>query len=151
MSCIKPALIRKYIDKAASAKETETVVNHLAACRECTARFNDLQRQAKRVKNAMNILPGDDIAVPAFIAPLRISKRPAPRRRNRYIIRIVAASVLICLVMAVMFTPKTPAQQQIVVVHTADREINANQTVTKQQLVINIIDANRQVTTYPLK
>ncbi|MEI6682139.1 MAG: hypothetical protein WCO44_05905 [Bacteroidota bacterium] len=151
MSCIKPVVIRKYIDKAASAKEIETVVKHLAACRECAARVNELQRQAELVKNTMNILAEDEVAVPGFIAPVRISRSLAAPRRNRYALSFMAASVLLCLVMAVVFTLRTPAQQQIVVVHTADREINANQTVTKQQMVINVIDANRKVTSYPLK
>ena len=151
MSCIKTELIQKYIDKAASAKETETVGKHLAVCRECTARLAEMQRRAGEVKKALNILAGDEVAIPGFIAPVGISKTSETAGIKRYVFALLAASALIFAVMTVVFKLETRTSQQIVVVHPAGREINANQTVTKQQMVINIIDANGKVTAYPLK
>jgi hypothetical protein len=149
MSCIKTDLIQKYIDKAASEKETGTVRKHMAVCRECTARLNELQHRADEVKKALNILVCDEGVIPVFTAPVGISKTLETTRTKRYVLSLIAASVLICVVVAVMFNLETPTRQQIVFVHTVDREINANQTVTKQQMVINIIDTNGKVTTYP--
>ena len=151
MSCIKTELIQKYIDKAASEKEVETVEKHLAVCEECTNRITILQHRADGVKKALNILGRNEVAIPGFIAPTRISKSPEAIRLKRSALRLLAASVLICLILAVLFTRKAPARQEIVAVHTNDREINANQTVTKQEMVINIIDADSKVTSYPLK
>ena len=149
MSCIKTDLIQKYIDKAASEKEIDTVGKHLVVCRECTTRLNELQHRADEVKKALNILVSDEVAIPGFIAPMGISKTLETTKTKRYVLSLFAASVLICVVVAVIFNLKTLTQQQIVVVHTVAREINANQTVTKQQMVINIIDANGKVTTSP--
>ena len=151
MSCIKKELFQRYIDKAASGKETEAIGNHLAVCRECTTRLTELQHSADEVKKALNILVSDEVTIPGFIAPVRIPKVPEATRVKRHALSLIAASVLICIVLAVMFAMKTPARQQIVVMHTVDREINANLTVAKQQLVINVIDANMKVTVYQLK
>jgi hypothetical protein len=149
MNCIKMDLIQKYIDKAASEKEIDTVRKHLAVCRECTARLTAVQQRADVVKKALNILSDDEIPIPGFITPVGISKTLEAPRMNRYVVNLFAASVMICVVIAVIFTMKTKTQQQLVVVHTVGREINANQTVAKQQMVINIIDANGKITTYP--
>ena len=149
MSCIKTDLIQKYIDKAASEKEIDTVGKHMAVCRECTTRLNELQHCADEVKKALNILVCDEVTIPVFIAPTGISKTLETTKTKRYVLSLFAASVLICVVVAVIFNLKTRTQQQVVVVHTVAREINANQTVTKQQMVINIIDANGKVTTSP--
>ncbi|MEI7725951.1 MAG: hypothetical protein WCK09_12660 [Bacteroidota bacterium] len=149
MSCIKTDLIQKYIDKAASEKEIEIVDKHITVCRECADRLTELQRRSDVVKKALNILIGDDVSIPGFIAPVGILKTPETKRRKRYVISLVAASAMIFAVMAVVFKLETRSSPQIVVVHTVDREINANQTAAKQQMVINIIDANGKVTSYP--
>jgi hypothetical protein len=149
MNCIKTDLIQKYIDKAASEKEIDTIRKHMALCRECITRLNELQHRADEIKKALNILVSDQVAVPGFIAPTGISKSLGATRMRRYVLSLFAASVLICVVVAVMFNLKTRTRKQIIVLHTVTREINANQTVTKQQIVINIIDANGKVTTYP--
>ncbi|MCX6244272.1 MAG: zf-HC2 domain-containing protein [Bacteroidetes bacterium] len=149
MSCIKTDLIQKYIDKAGTEKETDTVRKHIAVCRECNARLTELQHRADEVKKALNILVSDEVAIPGFIEPVGISKTPETTRIKKYVISLAAASVLICIGMAVMFNLKTPKRQQIVVVHTVDREINANQTAAKQKMEINIIDVNGKVTSYP--
>ncbi len=151
MRCIKTDLILKYMDKAATEKEAASVEKHLAVCRECTSRLTEMQQRGEAVREALNLLVGEDVAVPAFFAPAGIPESMAAKRRKIYVLGFVATSVLICLVITVMFTLKTPSQRQIIVVQTVDREINANQTVTKQQMVINIIDDDRKVTSSPLK
>jgi len=149
MSCIKKDLIQKYIDKSASEKEIDTVGKHIAVCRECTARLAELQHRSEEVKKALNILVSDEVAIPGFVAPPGISETLEAKRIKRYVISLSAASVLICVVMAVLLNLNLRPQKQIVVVHTVDREINANQTAAKQQMVINIIDANGKVTSSP--
>ncbi|MEI7662611.1 MAG: hypothetical protein WCK34_10445 [Bacteroidota bacterium] len=151
MSCIKKEVFQRCIDSAASEEETEAARKHLAVCRECTDQLAALQHRSDEVKKALNILVSEEVPIPGFIAPARIPNVLAATRLRRYALSLVAASVLAGIVLAVVFTVKTPARQQIVVMHTVDREINANQTITKQQLVINVIDANMKVTVYQLK
>jgi hypothetical protein len=53
--------------------------------------------------------------------------------------------------MVILFQSKTPPQQEIVVIHSCDQEINANKPVTQQQMVIQIIDNGGKITEYPLR
>ncbi len=149
MNCIKTDLIQKYIDRAATVKEADTVEKHIAVCRECSARLTELRHRADEVKKALNILVNNEVSIPGFIASVGKTKTREAKRIKRYVFSLFAASVLIFLVMAIVITLNTRTQQQMVVVHTVDREINANHTVTEQLVEINIIDANGKVTTSP--
>jgi anti-sigma factor RsiW len=149
MSCIKAELIQKYIDKAASDAEIAMVDRHLTVCPGCSARVTELQRRSEKVRKALNLLVNDDIAVPGFIAPPGRSKIREVMQRKKLILRLSAASVLICVFLAVMFTLKTRTTQRIVAVHSVDREIDANRTITQQPMVINVIDADGKVTQLP--
>ena len=151
MNCIKSELIQKYIDKAASDTEIARIEKHLTVCPGCNARLAEFQRRSEKVRTALNLLVNHDIAVPRFIAPLGISKNREVIPRKRLILSLSAASVLIFVFLAVMFSLKTQTRQQIVIMRTVDREIDANRTITQQPMVINVIDADGKVTQLPCK
>jgi anti-sigma factor RsiW len=151
MSCIKTELIRKYIDREASGQEIAVVEKHLAVCPECTARLTRMQRHSGQVKKALDLLVNEDVSVPGFIAPVQRTKIREVSQRKILIFSLSAACALICIVTVALFSLKIRTPQQIVVVPSVDREINANLTVTQQQMVINVIDANGKVTEFPIK
>jgi predicted anti-sigma-YlaC factor YlaD len=151
MNCIKSELIQKYIDKAASEEEMVMVKTHLAICPECTAQLTEMHQRSERIKKAMNLLVSDDKTVPGFIKPMKSLQIREVTQRKRLISSLSAACVLICIVMVILFSSKTRPQQEIVVIHSCDQEINANKTVTQQEMEIQVIDNDGKITQYPLK
>ncbi|MGA3013736.1 MAG: hypothetical protein ABSD71_06845 [Bacteroidales bacterium] len=151
MNCIKQELIQKIIDKVASEEEIVKVETHLTVCPKCTSRLAEMQHRSYRIKEAMNLLVSDDIAVPGFIKPRKTLRIREETQRKKLIFSLSAACVLICIVMVILFQSKTPPQQEIVVIHSCDQEINANKPVTQQQMVIQIIDNGGKITEYPLR
>ena len=151
MNCIKPELIQKYIDKAASEEEIVIVKTHLTVCQKCTARLTEMQHRSERIKKAMNLLACEDITIPGFIKPRTSLRIRAVTQRKRLIFSLSAACVLICIVMVILFYQKPQPQQEIVVIHSCDQEINANKTVTQQEMVIQVIGNDGKITEYPLR
>ena len=151
MSYIKPELIQKYIDRATTEKENTGIEQHLAVCPECTSRVAEMEVRAKNIRNAMNLLAGEETAIPAFVTPREFAKTRTISQRRRLLYGLSAACALVLAVTAIVFNQTTRSPQNIVVVHSIDREIDANRTVTQQSMEINVIDADGKVTRYPLK
>jgi anti-sigma factor RsiW len=151
MNCIKTELIQKYIDQAASRKEINWVRKHLEVCPECNTRLTEIQLRSDRINKVINLLVDENLAVPQFIAPSKPLRIRQETQRKRLILSLSAACILICIVTSIFFHWRTQLQQEILIVQPIDREINANQTVTQQQLGIIVIEKDGKITQYPLR
>jgi hypothetical protein len=150
MNCIREELIQKYVDKAASEAEIARIVTHLSGCPKCRGRVAAFQQRSEGIKKAINLLVPGNIDITGYQIPAGMPKTRRSTGRIRTIIGLSAAFVLILmLVTALLFLKPGPVQETIII-HTADAEIDANRTITQQPTVINIIDANGQITQIPI-
>ena len=138
MKCINNEIIQKYIDKEASLKEIAWVEQHIAICEACAGRLIILQKRAEKINVLLNNSVSHDISIPAFV-PVEDVKTKHFISRKKIIVSIAAASIVL-FVLIVPHSKNTDDDKQITILYSFDQEVDANQPITKQEMVINVID-----------
>lgn len=145
MKCIKLSLIQKYIDGEASSKEIVSIENHLSNCEICEGKINQRKSLAMDIKRAINHQTIKVKDIPSF----KGIDQPIKRRiiSGREILYILSAACSIGI--ALLFTIKKPIQEnKASIIYSMGNEIDANKPVSKQQLIIQVIDENGTVSEY---
>lgn len=149
MSCLSSSIIQKYIDGEASLMEATMVETHLVACGACSLKVADGRRSAANLKSALDILvPDDAIKVPVFNVPAK--KRSLPTAK--VLILVVSAACILAFILMVPYFRNHKAQEQITLVHCIEQqEVDANRSISEQQIVINVIDKDGRVTEFSIE
>ena len=148
MSCIDTDLIQKYIDDEATPEEVVLIENHLKQCKTCTTKIRHQQKLAAQVKNTLNLLTEEDVAIPEFEVPqLRKKKRPISRR----LIYGVAAACAVLSLLILLPNREPVAENGEYFMQLVEQEYDANRTVSEQELIIEIIDPEGNITEYYLE
>lgn len=149
MTCIKPELIQKYIDRETTAHESLFIEEHLKNCATCRQKVEARRNLAQLVVNTVNNLVKEHESVPAFV-PVR--KIPGGRfwDKRRIIYGLSAACVLL-LIMVTVIRTRTRERWHVNIVNTIGPDVDANKPITKQDMIINIIDQEGNVTELKLE
>ncbi len=149
MICIKAELIQKYIDKETTVQESLFIEEHLKHCETCRQKVEARRKLAKFVVNSVNNLVQNHESVPAFV-PVR--KIPGSRFwiKKRIIYGLSAACVLL-LVMFTIIRTRNSEPWHVNIVNTIGPEVDANKPITQQEMIINIIDQEGNVTELKLE
>ncbi len=148
MSCIKDKTIQKYIDAEASREEIIRIEKHIAMCERCAQKINHQKDLAQFIKSTINLLSEND----PEIREIKISTDTVKKKlhsRKSYIYSIAAA----CILLIVLFTYRNKRPEypyETTVVNNFDWEVDANKTITQQQLVLQVIDPEGNITEYPI-
>ena len=149
MSCIDADLIQKYIDEELTPEEVVMIENHLKQCKTCRTEVGNQQKLVAHVKNRLNLLAEEDFDIPVFKIPQLPKKKPTITSR-RIIYSVAAACAVILLL--IIFPKKEPvAENNEFFMQHGEYEYDANRTISEQELIIEIIDPEGNLTEYYLE
>jgi hypothetical protein len=144
MKCISEALIQKYIDKEATAKEVTFIKNHISGCASCSRKIEEYRESAKDIKRLIGLLDEKEIEVPEFNRPVP-QKNITPAKLKIFMYSAVAASILILFL---VLTQKQKSDIEIIYSYDLESEFNANLPVSDQDMVIQIMDSEGNLLNY---
>ena len=149
MNCISNDIIQKYVDNEASSEEVKQVEQHISACEKCASKVAQQKQLALNVKDALDLLVEKETDIPAFKKPLNIQTK----KHSRYIKRFIYSASAACLMLFFLLLLKSNRkyEQPTLVMQTTTEDYDANQPLSKQNLVIEIIGSDGCVTKYYLE
>jgi len=149
MNCIHDDIIQKYIDQEASPKEVTFVENHITNCNKCVKRIKNQRRLATDIKKTINLLAEDTIKIPKFEIPSNnLKKHFLTTKRLSY---IISAACILLFVIVINQKKEMKNDDEIILEFGTDIVVDANLPVSRFPLVINIIDANGNISKYYLE
>ncbi|MGF1587096.1 MAG: anti-sigma factor family protein [Bacteroidales bacterium] len=143
MRCIKTEIIQKYIDGEISPEETALIEEHISDCEKCAAAVEQQKRMSDGIIKAINLFALDNKEIPAFVAPSVGLKKPL-KTIKRAAFYISAACILLFIL---LILPKGVPENhhQISIIHSIGPEVDANKPVTRQEIVVYVIDENGNI------
>jgi len=149
MSCINSELIQVYIDGEATPKQVLMIEKHIAFCRKCAERINHQQKLASGVKSAVHLLTEDAVQIPQMAIHQGAVKKRSITGKN--LIYIISAACILLFIF-INIPNKTPADlNEITIVSGNEWEVDANRPLSGQQLILNVIDTEGNVTEYLIR
>lgn len=147
MSCIKNEMVQKYIDGEARPEEVARVECHIAGCETCATKVNRQRKLVSGIRKVMNPDREFKMETPAFDTHI------IPSRKTVYTIkRLIYELSAACLLVFILIVSQNKLSNLKTEITTITPgfavEIDANQPVTKQNMVITIIDPEGTVTEY---
>ena len=149
MSCITNELIQKYIDGETNLEEHVSVKDHLANCEFCEKKLIAQQNRVIDIKKTLNLLSENTIEIPPMILPLQVNRRRLVLKR-RLIYALSAACVLLFFVM-IFPTNRDLKKNEITMLHAFDEDFDANLPISKQKMIINVVDPTGKVSEFHLE
>lgn len=150
MSCINLIQIQQYIDNELPDKDRAQIEQHISACANCSALLIKQQQRTERMKEMLNTLVPKNIEVPAFTSAANATKARTLSMRKKIIYSISAACMAL-LVAGVCYILQDKRTDTVYIVNSLGPEINANLPVSEQEMIINVIDPEGNVTEYPVR
>lgn len=146
MRCIDPDQIQKYIDKEVTQEEEAIIEGHLKHCEACATRINNQLELVKQVKDTMNLLTKETIDIPEFEFPQNRKKTHAITSRR--LIYGVAAACIIALLLIIFQNKDTVVENNEYFMQIVEHEYDANRILSDQELIIEVIDPEGNLTEY---
>lgn len=144
MTCIDECLLQKYIDGECTEREREVVKKHLEGCPDCAGKLFDREMLSAGIKGAINSLTIGNIDIPVFRKPKTI----LPKKKIKLIIYSLSAA---CILLFVLFSvnEKTVFNQlEINIVQSIPGQVDANRPASDQEFVIEVYDAEGNLSEY---
>jgi predicted anti-sigma-YlaC factor YlaD len=146
MSCINDNIIQKYVDGETTPKEVALIEKHIANCEKCAVKVENQQRLATGVKKAINLLAENTIEIPEIVTT------PGPSEKRlligKRLIYIISAACILLFVLFITQDKEHGIENEEFIIYSLDWEYDANRTISQQQMVINILDLEGNVTEY---
>ncbi|MFA5417312.1 MAG: zf-HC2 domain-containing protein [Bacteroidales bacterium] len=149
MNCISDELIQKYVDEETTLPEETLIQEHLLGCAACAYKLEIQKTLASGVKRALHLLENTEVEIPEFKWPNQ-RKRIINHKFKRVIYSVSAACILV-LVFFVFQTQKESTETKAFFQYNFESEYDANRTISQQELIINVIDAEGKVTEFQLE
>jgi predicted anti-sigma-YlaC factor YlaD len=148
MNCIKAEVIQKYVDGEIPRAEAALIEEHISGCEKCAAAIIQQSHFTDRVIEAVNSLaPAGKEATP-FVAPASRQKRPSATIRKA--VYYISAACILLFILIIQLKKEPGNDHQISIIHIIGPEVDANKPVTKQEIIIYVIDENGSMTEYEL-
>lgn len=149
MNCISDELIQKYMDGETTLPEETLIQEHLLGCEACANKLEAQRTLASGVRKALHLLGNTEVEIPEFKWPSQ-QKRIINHKFKRVIYSVSAACILV-LVFFVFQTHKQSTETKAFFQYNFESEYDANRTISQQELIINVIDAEGKVTEFQLE
>jgi hypothetical protein len=101
-------------------------------------------------KQAINTLVPEEITIPVFTSTAKTAIVRTLSLRKKVIYSISAACMAL-MVAVVCYTLQDRKPNKVYIVNSAGTEVNANLPVSQQEMIINVVDPDGNVTEYPIK
>ena len=149
MRCIDSDLIQKYIDEELTPEEAVLIEGHIKHCKACTAKISAQLKLATRMKNTINLLTENPIDIPEFEIPQNRKKMHAIASRRH--ISIVAAACITILLLIIFQNKETVVENNEYYIQLVEHEYDANRSLSDQELIIEFIDPEGNLSEYFLE
>lgn len=149
MRCIDPDQIQKYIDQEITPEERVLIEEHIKHCNACAKKISNQLKLASHIKDALNLLLDETAPIPEFEIPSTRRKRHA--LTSRRLIYSLAAACILTLFIILFPNRETVAEDNEYFMQVVEREYDANRSITEQDLIIEIIDPEGNLTEYFLE
>ncbi len=140
MKCINEEIIQKYIDGETQSQESALIEKHLEACRKCSNKVTHQRALKAKLIDAINLLADSADDLPIVRPAAKPSKGKGVLLRR--VIPLLAAASVMLFVVFITQKDKTKEEKAIVSQPFFVGEIDANRTLTQQELTITVISPN---------
>ncbi len=149
MKCIEADLIQKYIDEELTPEEVVLIEDHIKHCKACTAKISNQLKLVTRMKDTINQLTEETVDIPEFEIPQ--SRKKMHATTSRRLIYIVAAACITILLLIIFQNKETGAKNNEYFMQLVEHEYDANRSLSEQNLIIEIIDPEGNLSEYFLE
>jgi len=149
MTCIKDDIIQKYIDGECTPEDVAIVERHIASCNKCSARVENQKSFAAAIKKAINQLAQETIQIPKFELQSKKTNKPILQAKKLYY--IIAAACILIFILTITQKKEYKPNDEIRFEIGSVIDIDANRPISNFPLVINMIDANGNISEYYIK
>jgi hypothetical protein len=144
MKCIKDWIIQKFIDGEASPDEVVLIKAHLEDCPSCRQEVEYQRKVSEGVRSALKKLEGEYIAEPEqYDNHVGRGRRISMRRKVVFGFIAACASILVLIL-----TIDREPEEEFLPVQYMEWDYNANQPISNQDLVIQVLDSRGSLTEY---
>lgn len=146
MSCFNTEIIQKYIDGEVSQEKAALIIEHIADCEKCAAAVKQQRQLSAGIIEAINLLAMPKKETPAFVTPASNRKKLSATIKNA--VFYISAACIILFISVILFKKEPANKPHISIIHSIGLEVDANKPVTKQEIIIYVIDENGNMTEY---
>lgn len=144
MNCINSEIIQKYIDEEILPEESALIEEHISSCEKCAAVVKQKRQLSDGIIKAVNLLAKDKKEIPAFAAPVSCKKMLSAAMKKA--VYYISAACILLFLLVILFKKDPGNNHQISIVHSIGPEVDANKPITKQEIIIYVIDENGRMT-----
>ena len=145
MKCISSEDIQWYIDGELTKEEDLKISHHVNVCSKCADQYNRQKRLADFVRNGINEPENSLQVIPEFKHPDKKEKQKRLSTRQKLIYSLSAASILLLIGLSITQNNKSQNQDEYIILQNIDDYYDANQPITDQTIVYNVIDPDGNV------
>jgi predicted anti-sigma-YlaC factor YlaD len=149
MKCIDVELIQSYVDEELTPVEVVRIEDHIKQCEACKARISEQRKLATDVKGTINLLTEEPVDIPEFEIPQ--SGLIMPVLRSRRLIYAVAAACIAALLLVIFQNKDRAVENNEYIMQIVECEYDANRSLSDQELIIEIIDPEGNLSEYFLE
>lgn len=149
MRCIDSNLIQKYIDEELTPEEAVLIEGHIKYCKACKAKISKQRKLATHVKGTLNLLTEEPIDIPEFEIPQNREKMQV--LRSRRLIYGVAAACIAVLLLIIFQNKDTAVENNEYIMQIVEYDYDANRSLSDQELIIELIDPEGNLSEYFLE
>lgn len=147
MNCMSEELIQKYIDGETSMNEMIYIEKHVAHCSSCADRIEEQRKMADHLKESIRQM---EVEV-NFIPPIRVPDGKRQKHRmsfyKRYVYSLSAACIL-ALVFIVPYYCNRSTGDETILVSGFGNNFDSNLPISDNELIIEVIDPDGNITEY---
>lgn len=146
MKCIKEDLIQKYMDGETTDRELTVIRKHISHCERCTEKIEAKERFSRQLKEAIRAIDVKKTDIPVLTLPDQIKDR----RTSTFRIALYVLSAACILLFALVFTlrQEQEPEEEIIFLYNPGWEYDANATLSEQEMIMGIIDAEGNMNEY---
>jgi len=146
MNCIKTEIIQKYNDNEIIPEEAALIEEHISGCKKCAAAIKQQRQLSDSIIEAVNLLAMAKTEIPTFVAPA--SRRKKLSATIKKAVYYISAACILLYILVIQLKKEPEKTHQMSIIHNIGLEVDANKPVTKQEIVIYVIDENGNMTEY---
>lgn len=149
MRCLTNEWVQRFIDDEVTAKKKIEINHHLDHCNLCNEHVIKRKILSENIKKSVHQLIQENHSIPAFSYHPKAKKIPVFSKIR--LISGISAACILGMVLLITNRKNPEKVEQVTIIHTIGSDVDANRPVTEQQMTINVIDPNGNVSEYSIK
>jgi len=146
MKCFNEEFIQKYIDYELSMPEKTMFEEHVETCEACFRAFQQHSKLVENFKQAMGLIADENIIIPPIKTKQTRKNTKAPKLKK--LVYTLSAACIMLLIMIVLKNDANETTEDNNLYHRTEFYVDANQPLTEQELVIQTVNPEGEVTEY---